>query len=153
MNIYFDSSALAKIFVEEEGSEEVRKFTESNFHNTILSTAVITKAEIMSALSFMHRGKKLTKKMFDEAVQEFLGFWPALSLVEVTNELINDAGDIGLQNKIKGCDAFQLASAIHAKADLLISSDNDLNVVAKAKGMRVWNPMQDPIPNIKLKKM
>ena len=59
--------------------------------------------------------------------------------------MIDKAGEIGLNHKIKGCDAFQLACAIEVKTDIFVSTDNDLNAAASENGLFVWNPMTDPI--------
>jgi hypothetical protein len=53
-----------------------------------------------------------------------------------------------LNHKIKGCDAFQLASALEVETDIFISTDNDLNVAASENGLFVWNPMTEPMPKI-----
>jgi mRNA-degrading endonuclease RelE of RelBE toxin-antitoxin system len=39
-----------------------------------------------------------------------------------------------LNHKIKGCDAFQLASALEIETDIFISTDNDLNTAKLNKG-------------------
>jgi predicted nucleic acid-binding protein len=70
----------------------------------------------------------------------------AFFIPEVTSLLIDKAGEIGLKHKIKGCDAFQLASALEAETDIFISTDNDLNVAALEHELFVWNPMTEPIP-------
>ncbi len=58
-----------------------------------------------------------------------------------------DSSVLGLNHKIKGCDAFQLACAIESGTDLFVSTDNDLNTAASQNRLAVWNPMTDPIPN------
>jgi hypothetical protein len=68
---------------------------------------------------------------------------------EITSHLIDKAGEIGLKHKIKGCDAFQLASALEAKTDIFISTDNDLNVAALEHRLFVWNHKTEPLPKIK----
>ena len=66
----------------------------------------------------------------------------------VTISLIDRSGELGLNHKIKGCDAFQLASAIEVNTDLFISTDNDLNTAASENGLDIWNPMSEPTPKI-----
>lgn len=51
---------------------------------------------------------------------------------------------------LKGCDAFQLASALMVGADLFVSSDDDLNNAAVQTGMTVWNPVTDTVPEISI---
>jgi predicted nucleic acid-binding protein len=148
--IYFDASALIKSLIEEPGSVSINKFmVEISAHEgtVIFATSAVTKAEIMAALSAIRRGRHLTQKRFENAVADFKIRWKAIP--EVTSLLIDKAGEIGLKHKIKGCDAFQLASALEVETDIFISTDNDLNVAALEHGLFVWNPMTEPIPKIK----
>ncbi len=115
----------------------------------IFATSAVTKAEILAALSAIRRGRHLTQTKFEKAVVDFKSRWKAFFIPEVTSLLIDKAGEIGLNHKIKGCDAFQLASALEVETDIFISTDNDLNVAALENGLFVWNPMSEPMPKIK----
>ncbi len=150
MIIYFDSSALVKSVVDEEGSPQVKRFLSECLVSEEIDfvTSAITKAEVMAALSAMRRGKHLTEKKFRKAIAGFEVRWEIFSVPEVTVSLIDKAGEIGLNHKIKGCDAFQLACAVESESTLFISTDNDLNTAAVQKGLSVWNPMTDPIPTM-----
>ncbi len=149
MMIYVDSSALVKLFVEEPGSAEMEAYMAiaAKQEEAVLVTSAVTKAEIMAALAAIRRGKHLSQRKFEAAVADFREKWKAFSVPEVTVSLIDNAGETGLNYKVKGGDAFQLASALEADADLFISTDIDLNVAALAKGLEVWNPMTDPVPD------
>ena len=148
--VYIDSSALIKIFVEEDGSLKIKQYMKETVAvgNVCFMTAAITKAEIMAGLSAIRRGRHITQREFEEAVANFRDLWLVFSIADVTTALIDHAGEIGLTYKIKGCDAFQLASALECEADLLISTDNDLNAAAIAQGVNVWNPMLEAQPKI-----
>lgn len=150
MTIYVDSSALVKMFVDEPGSPEIRQFVSDlvSKEDTTFVTSAITKAEIMAALAAIRRGKHLTQRKFEKAVADFREQWKVFSVPEVTVSMIDRAGEIGLNHKIKGCDAFQLASALEVEADVFISTDNDLNAAASEYGLSVWNPMIEPIPDV-----
>ncbi|MDM8557847.1 type II toxin-antitoxin system VapC family toxin [Candidatus Parabeggiatoa sp. HSG14] len=152
MIIYFDASALIKSLIEEPGSINIHNFlleTAQLEETIIFATSAVTKAEIMAALSAIRRGRHLTQKKFEKAVVDFKTRWKAFFIPEVTHFLIDKAGEIGLNHKIKGCDAFQLASALEVETDIFISTDNDLNAAALENGLFVWNPMTEPIPKIK----
>ncbi len=150
MIIYFDSSALVKSVVDEEGSLQVKMFLSQcvSSEERVFVTSAITKAEVMAALSAMRRGKHLTERKFRKAVADFEVRWKIFSVPEVTVRLIDKAGEIGLNHKIKGCDAFQLACAVESESVLFISTDNDLNTAATQRGLSVWNPMTEPIPGM-----
>ncbi len=150
MKIYFDSSVLVKSVVDEKGSSEVKEFLEKfvTDEETVFVTSAITKAEVMAALSAMRRGRHLTEKKFRKAVTDFELRWKIFSVPEVTVQLIDRAGKIGLNHKIKGCDAFQLACAAESETALFVSTDNDLNTAASQNRLSVWNPMTQPVPGI-----
>ena len=152
MIIYFDSSALIKSLINEPGSEPVKAFitkmTVNHSAGVIFSTASITYAEVMAALAAMRRGKEITQSQFERAVREFKEKWNGFSLSPQTDSLTLKAGSLGLDYKLKGCDAYQIAAALEVKADLLVSSDNDLNTAASKNALPVWNPMTEPIPAI-----
>jgi len=149
--IYFDSSALIKSLIEEPGSVSIRNFLleVAQLEKTVIFvTSAVTKAEIMAALSAIRCGRHLSQKKFEKAVADFKIRWKAFFIPEVTSCLIDKAGEIGLNHKIKGCDAFQLASALEVETDIFISTDNDLNVAASENGLFVWNPMTEAMPKI-----
>ncbi|WP_069472497.1 type II toxin-antitoxin system VapC family toxin [Candidatus Marithrix sp. Canyon 246] len=151
MIIYFDSSALIKSLIEEPGSVSIRNFLleVAQLEKTVIFvTSAVTKAEILAALSAIRRGRHLSQKKFEKAVADFKIRWKAFFIPEVTSFLIDNSGEIGLNHKIKGCDAFQLASALEVETDIFISTDNDLNVAASENGLFVWNPMTEPMPKI-----
>ncbi len=133
MIIYFDSSALVKSVVDEEGSPQVKRFLSECLVSEEIDfvTSAITKAEVMAALSAMRRGKHLTEKKFRKAIAGFEVRWEIFSVPEVTVSLI-----------------VQLACAVESESTLFISTDNDLNTAAVQKGLSVWNPMTDPIPTM-----
>ena len=148
MNVFIDSSALVKVFVNEPGASVIQPFVMNAFVNPdiFLITSAITKAEMMTAFAALRRGRNLSQRQFEEAVTRFQERWQEFSVPEVTTALIDRSGDIGLQNKLKGADAFQLASAFEVDTDVFISTDNDLNAAAEACGLAVWNPMLETKP-------
>lgn len=150
MKIYFDSSALVKEFVQEDGSKAVQNFMRAQLANkqSFLFTAVVTKAEVIAAFTAMRRGRALTQPKYDKALQQFTERWKNFFVVDANVPVINASGDIAKGYKIKGCDAFQLASAVIIEANMLVSCDKDLNVAAVAKNITVWNPMETATPPV-----
>ena len=149
MNVFIDSSALVKVFINEPGTSVIQPFIIDAFVNPdiFLITSAITKAEMMTAFAALRRGRNLSQRQFEEAATRFQERWQEFSVPEVTTA--DRSGDIGLQNKLKGADAFQLASALEVDTDVFISTDNDLNTAAEAYGLAVWNPMLEAQPKTK----
>ncbi|MCP4345703.1 MAG: type II toxin-antitoxin system VapC family toxin [Desulfobacterales bacterium] len=150
MNIFFDSSVLCKYFIEEEGTPEVQQFVAdaSEKQGVFLSVSAVTYAEIMAALRRASHENRIEDSDFMGVVEDFRQQWRKLYVVSVSLALIEKSGELGLNYTLKGCDAFQLASALMIGADLFVSSDDDLNNVAVQMGMTVWNPLIDTVPQI-----
>lgn len=150
MKIFIDSSALIKLIVTEPGSQEVQQFMAERIveENHIFVTAPITKSEVKAGLAAMRRGGHLSKPKFESAVIKVRELWKFFFVPEVTTALIDNSGELGLNHKLKGCDAFQLASALESRTDVFISTDKDLNAAVSAKGLMVWNPTTEPIPTV-----
>jgi hypothetical protein len=47
---------------------------------------------------------------------------------------------------LRGCDAFQLASALEVDADVFIGADDDLQNAAQDSGFITWNPVDGAFP-------
>ncbi len=80
MIIYFDASALIKSLIEEPGSVNINNFLLkiSAYEGTVVfATSAVTKAEIMTALSAIRRGRHLTQKKIENAVADFKIRWKA----------------------------------------------------------------------------
>jgi uncharacterized protein with PIN domain len=66
---YVDSSAFIKLFVEEQGSVEMKQFM-ADVVSTIkphFTTSAVTKAEIMAGLAAIRRGRHITQRQFEES--------------------------------------------------------------------------------------
>lgn len=148
MRIFFDSSALCKYYINEAGTLQVQQFIAhiSRKQDVFLSVSVITYAEIMATLRRVRHENRIQHGDFLRVVADFRQEWKKLYVVNVTSALIERSGTLGLNHTLKGCDAFQLASALVIGADLFVSSDNELNNAAVRTEIAVWNPVSDELP-------
>ena len=153
MKIFFDSSALCKYFIVEEGTPEIQKFMAdaSGKQGIFLSVSAVTYAEIMATLRRARHENRIADSDFMGVVEDFRQQWRKLHVANVGPAVIERSGILGLNYTLKGCDAFQLASALVVGADLFVSSDDDLNNAADQTGMTVWNPVTDIVPQISLR--
>lgn len=150
MRIFFDSSALCKYFIEEEGTPEVQQLMTdaSAKQGVFLSVSAVTYAEVMATLRRARHENRIPDSDFLSVVEDFRQRWKRLHVAGVSPATIERSGTLGLNHTLKGCDAFQLASALDIGADLLVSSDDDLNNAAVQTGMTVWNPVTDAVPQL-----
>jgi hypothetical protein len=152
MTIFLDTSAWVKFFIDETGTARIRHslatWQSSETHQLVASP--ITYAEMLSTLKRAHRGQRLGQEEFETAVTLFEEQWANTQVVTVNVELIAQSGQLAKEYGLRGCDAFQLATALQAQTHLFIGADLELNDTARTCGLKVWNPTEeleeDPAP-------
>lgn len=154
--IYFETSALVKKYIaNEEGSENIRSLFEltSKNSNVIYSSSVITRAEVYAALGSALRGRKLTKRNYQNVRSYFDMDWQTFETYEVNNDLSNYAAYLTTktQCRLKGADSIQLATAVVSGANLLVNCDKDINQYVKNSSdipLCLWDPIKEDISAI-----
>lgn len=135
MTVYLDTSSLIKLYVPEAGSDVVRALVADA---AIVSTSVVTYAEMRAALARLHRERALTAASFASTKRDFEEQWPTLLALDTTNAVSRAAGGLAERYRLRGFDSVQLASyaevARHAgPRDTVFSSfDDRLNRAARA---------------------
>ncbi|MGQ9583986.1 MAG: type II toxin-antitoxin system VapC family toxin [Anaerolineae bacterium] len=107
--LYLDSSALIKRYVAEMGTTEVGQ---AITHADVVSTVVLSRAEVAAALAKAVRMNVLTEEEAQGALQVFRSEWPNLLRVQVTEMLVARAGALAWQHGLRGYDAVHLAGAL-----------------------------------------
>ena len=138
MIAYFDSSALVKRYVRENGSERVMALLDE----VNPATSRFSPIEIASAFARRCRegrlGHSLRHRMLRELDQDLESFY----LVELVPEVVLTARDLWGRSRLRAADALQLASSMVLQRRvgspvLFVASDRDLNEVARDEGMGV----------------
>ena len=138
MKFFVDTSALVKLFVEEDGVQPMRHWMSTTDDEILVS--VVTHAELLSALAGLCARNVLTQDELEALVARVYEVWKEMRVVPVTSHLIKRSGEVALKTKLKGCDSFQLTSAAGAEVSLLVGSDRQMNKAAAMLGLPVWNP-------------
>ena len=137
MILYLDTSALVKLYVEEEGSEEVRQWAAEA---EIVATGRVAFAEAVSAFTRRcNRGdmSEESRRLLLEALRKD---WDSFA---VTDFDALQAGDLAAAYGIRGFDAVHLSSAKilasspGAPAVVFASYDEKLNEAARGEGIGV----------------
>ena len=115
MNLYFDTSSLFKVYVEEEGSPGVRG--QARLARTIW-VSLIAYAEFRGSLSRARRGGRLTETAYGETLSAFQRGWQSYLIREVTEPLVSLAGELAAKHYLRGFDAIHLASAVTLQQEL-----------------------------------
>ena len=134
MRTFFDSSAFAKRFIEEPGSDEVEKICQKTESIGLSSLCL---PEILSALNRRVREKSISRKSYFIIKKRLLEEIEDADLINVIPEIIARSILLLEKNKLRTIDAVHLASAIIWETDLFISADQRQIAVAKKSGLNV----------------
>lgn len=134
--IYLDSSAIVKLFIKEEFSDNVQKAVEGH----AVRTVSIAFVETLSALA---RKKELSDTERLSANREFLSTWHRFRAIS-TDSILESAGILTRAHGLRGFDAVHLAAALNIGAPSTIIFavyDKDLAQAAKKEGFQlITNP-------------
>ena len=134
--VYFDSSALVKLVVDETGSELVA--TLWNACDVALSSR-LAHPEVCAALAAAGRNHDLTESEVAAALADWEVFWGSMRQVELSADVERAAGSLAAVHQLRGADAVHLASAlVLGSADLTVAVwDRRLHAGATAAGLAV----------------
>ena len=142
MIFFFDSSALAKRYVREPGTDSVLDLIRGA--ESLLASR-LTWLEVTSAVSRATRERSLTKS---EEILRSLDedFATLIEILEVTPAVISDARRIAIRHALRAGDAVQLATAHtarlwHGDSVRFVCSDRKLLDTARAEGLEATDPV------------
>lgn len=149
MTDYFlDSSAVVKKYVDEPGSDVVRRLLASRDNR--LHVAHITLVEVVAALHRRTHRRDIDARTGRTLMDGFRAELPRLAhVITVSPERVEAAAALAATHLLRGHDAVLLAVAAHvnalARAEgcgpvTLVSADAELNVAAEAENLRVLDP-------------
>jgi hypothetical protein len=134
--VYFDSSALVKLVVDEEGSDVAAVLWDG------CDAAVSSRLaypEVRAALAAAARDHRIDARSFWAALEDWETFWSATQPVELTATVERDAGQLADTHALGGADAVHLASALAiGLPDLVVAVwDRRLREGVVSVGLRV----------------
>lgn len=139
MTVFADSSALVKIYADEEGATVVRR------HRAFVISA-IARVEVTAALWGKHRAGSLPAEDAAVLAAEFAADWhqqegPFVPVV-VSAPLIERAVTLVATHGLRGYDSVQLACALAAReadpqVDAFLCFDADLSSAARREGFQL----------------
>lgn len=134
MLTFFDSSAFAKRYMEETGSNEIEKLC---LETDSIALSSICFPEIISALNRRLRENNLTKKEYLLIKDKMLEEFDSLEIINLVMEVIAKAISLLEKNNLRTLDAIHIASALIWKAELFVSADKRQILAAKKAGLKV----------------
>jgi predicted nucleic acid-binding protein len=134
--LYLDTSALVKLYAEEEGSERVRHGVRAA---DLIATSLMAYAEMRSALARRSRNSEISRPAFTRCRRNFERDWQRLNRLPIDELLVRKAGELAEQHALRALDALHLASADSLQTALrdgvtFACFDSRLNGAAEAQG-------------------
>ena len=139
MRLYLDTSAIVKLYVDEDGSSLVRKAIEGA---ETVATSLVTYVEGRAAFSRRRREGMLITSDHNRIVRDFDHEWDRYFIIDVTNSLVKSAGKVADIHALRGYDAIHLASAdfFHEKIREPVTFgcwDSRLEAAARRQGLHL----------------
>lgn len=134
MKSFFDSSAFAKRYLAEQGSE---KIDEICAQTSQLGISIICIPEVVSALARLRRENKLTSSQFKQCKNALLADASDAHVCLLTPAVIENSMHLLEHCKLRAMDALHLACALEWQPDLFISSDKEQLIAAKQFGLKI----------------
>lgn len=131
---FFDSSAFAKRFIEESGSDEIDKICRASASVALSS---ICFPEIISALNRRLREHSITKKEYILIKDKFLEELENIEIINVVPEVIAKSVQLLEKYNLRTLDSIHISSALILKPDIFISADKRQVLAAQKAGLKV----------------
>ena len=137
MIAYLDTSALARRYLAEPGSERVRALLRGSRRVAVSRLAF---AELCAGVARACRLGTITESQRDAIFRRVPDDFAALEVVEPRRAVVERVPALVLAHPLRAYDALQLASCLTLKAAGLAvelwSNDGELNAAAKAEGLK-----------------
>jgi predicted nucleic acid-binding protein len=135
--LYCDSSALVKLYINEGNSDQVRaKLAIAD----LVAVCRIAWVEVQAAFARRARESPVDADLIEQAKAAFRADWPRFVVMEITQHLVERAGDYADAFALRAFDSLQLATATEAaeiiEPDLIFACfDHRLNKAAATLGL------------------
>jgi len=131
---FFDSSAFAKRYIEEKGSQLVEDIC---YKATEVCLSVICVPEIISALNRRLREKRLSPRDYLTIKKHLSYDVRDAVIINLTSEVIRISTKILESSPLRAMDAIHVACASVWKSELFVSSDKQQLSAAKKVGLKI----------------
>lgn len=132
MNSYFETSAIVKLVIAEEGSDEAGALWDAS---DVAITSRLAYAEARAALAAARRSRRLSSDGLSDAKSALEDRFGELDILDVSEAIVRSAGDLAEEHALRGFDALHLASALALGAEvILVTWDRDLARAGRVLG-------------------
>ena len=134
MLAFFDSSAFAKRYVQETGSDDVLSWCEQASE---IGLSGIALPEIISAFCRLLREKRISRKQYNSLKISLLEDIRDIAICDLSPAVIRHSILALEKSTLRGMDAIHIGSALALSAEIFVSADQRQCKAAKLAGLRV----------------
>jgi len=134
MRIFFDSSAFAKRYVSEEGTDAVVQWCDRAAEIALSGIAL---PELISAFCRLRRESKISEAQYQQLKDSLLADIEDAAICDLTPIVLAHSIASLERNTLRGMDAIHIGSAVAMQADLFVSADARQCAAAAAAGLQV----------------
>jgi predicted nucleic acid-binding protein len=128
MRIFLDTSAYAKRFIEEQGSEKVEDIL---LMASELGLSVICIPEFLSAMNRRLREKSISKSQYSKIKDRLSEEIIDINIIQLTDDVIKNTTSLLEKHVLRALDAIHIASAVEWQADIFLTSDKRQIIAAR----------------------
>ena len=142
MILFCDTSALMKLFVQEQHSANMQAAFQAASR---IAVSQLTWVEMCAALALKQRTRQIDAPQAAQALQELRQEWGGYSQLAVDSVLITSAGDLAQTFGLRAYDSLQLASVVRVHSLVgaameFCGFDKKLNAAGVALGIATLTP-------------
>jgi len=134
MRVFFDSSAFAKRYVSEEGTDAVVQWCDRAVE---IALSAIALPELISAFCRLRRESKISEAQYLQLKDSLLADIEDAAICDLTPIVLAHSIASLERNTLRGMDAIHIGSAVAMQADLFVSADARQCAAAAAAGLQV----------------
>jgi predicted nucleic acid-binding protein len=148
---FLDASALAKAYLDEEGTTNIQGVISRDGRSVFLSEFVAL--EVLTTLRTAYR--ESPRPVYQRAVERFRADYPSrFSVVDVNETIRASAMDLTTWRRTaraRAMDVLHLATALWLQSArrthevTMVTSDQDLAALSKECGLRTFDPSREPL--------
>jgi len=134
MRVFCDSSAFAKRYISEAGTDELLRWCDRADE---MGLSIVALPELLSAFNRLRREQRLSDGQYHQIKSDLLADISDVSLCDMTPQVVGKTLSLLEMHTLRGMDAIHLAAAIAWQAEVFLSSDARQCAAARASGLRV----------------
>lgn len=134
MKVFLDTSAFAKRYVAEPGSDKVLAMCQQA---DSLVVSVICLPELVSTLSRLVREKKLAKAAYLKLKGDAMADLADADVCQITSGVLASVVSLLESHSLRAMDALHVACALACKPDVFVSADHRQLSAARKAGLRI----------------